>query len=88
MILVSGASGLIGTALVDALRSQNYAVKRLVRRRASHPDEVAWYPDRADIDPHAMDGVEAVVNLAGENLSQRWTTSARDDSAGPHDRDG
>ena len=77
MILVSGASGLIGSALTQALRSQNVQVKRLVRRRASHPDEVSWYPDRQEIDPHAMDGVTAVVNLAGENLSQRWTSSAR-----------
>ncbi len=77
MILVSGASGLIGSALARALRSQNVEVKRLVRRRASHPDEVSWYPDRAEIDPRAMDGVTAVVNLAGENLSQRWTSSAR-----------
>jgi len=77
MILVSGASGLIGSALTRALRSQNVQVKRLVRRRASQPDEVSWYPDRQEIDPHAMDGVTAVVNLAGENLSQRWTSSAR-----------
>jgi uncharacterized protein (TIGR01777 family) len=77
MILVSGASGLIGTALVHALRSEKYEVKRLVRRPPSGADEVAWYPDRADIDPRAMDGVTAVVNLAGVNLSQRWTTSAR-----------
>jgi uncharacterized protein (TIGR01777 family) len=77
MILVSGAGGLIGTALVHALRSGKYEVKRLVRRTSSRADEVTWYPDRADIDPRAMDGVTAVVNLAGENLSQRWTTSAR-----------
>ncbi|HEY6828155.1 MAG TPA: TIGR01777 family oxidoreductase [Gemmatimonadaceae bacterium] len=77
MILVSGASGLIGSALTRALRSRNVQVKRLVRRRASQPDEVSWYPDRQEIDSHAMDGVTAVVNLAGENLSQRWTSSAR-----------
>jgi len=77
MILVSGAGGLIGTALVHALRSEKYEVKRLVRRPSSGADEVTWYPDRADIDPRVMDGVTAVVNLAGENLSQRWTTSAR-----------
>ena len=77
MILVSGASGLIGTALVRALRSHNSEVRRLVRRAASRPDEVSWYPERGEIDPRAMDGVTAVLNLAGENLSQRWTTSAR-----------
>ncbi len=77
MILVSGASGLIGSALVRALRSEKRDVKRLVRRPAKASDEVAWYPDRGEIDPRAMDGVSAVVNLAGENLSQRWTTSAR-----------
>ena len=77
MILISGASGLIGSALVRALRSENRDLKRLVRRPASRPDEVSWYPERGEIDPRAMDGVEAVVNLAGENLSQRWTTGAR-----------
>jgi uncharacterized protein (TIGR01777 family) len=68
---------LIGAALVVALRAQNSKVRRLVRRAASRADEVSWYPERGEIDPRAMDGVTAVVNLAGENLSQRWTTSAR-----------
>ena len=77
MILVSGASGLIGSALVRTLRSGNREVKRLVRRPASRADEVSWYPDRGEIDSRAMEGVTAVVNLAGENLSQRWTTNAR-----------
>jgi len=77
MILISGASGLIGSALVHALRSRKCDVKRLVRRRASSPDEVSWYPDRGEIDAQALNGVDAVVNLAGENLSQRWTTAAR-----------
>jgi uncharacterized protein (TIGR01777 family) len=77
MILISGASGLIGSALVRTLRSGNREVKRLVRRPASRADEVSWYPDRGEIDPRAMEGVTAVVNLAGENLSQRWTTRAR-----------
>ena len=77
MILVAGASGLIGSALVRALRSQNVEVKRLVRRSASRPEEVSWYPDRGEIDPRALDGVSAIVNLSGEELSQRWTTAAR-----------
>jgi len=77
MILISGASGLIGRALSHSLTSDGRQAKRLVRRQAARPDEVSWYPDRGEIDPRAMDGVDAVVNLAGENLSQRWTTSAR-----------
>jgi len=77
MILISGASGLIGRALVGALTSDGQQIKRLVRRQASQPDEVSWYPDRGEIDPRAMDGADAVVNLTGENLSQRWTTDAR-----------
>lgn len=77
MILISGASGLIGPALLGALRTGGRATKRLVRRPATRADEVSWYPDRGEIDPRAMDGVDAVVNLAGENLSQRWTSSAR-----------
>ena len=77
MILVSGASGPVGSSLVRALRSENRELKRLVRRPASRADEVSWYPDREEIDPRAMDGVDAVVHLAGESLAQRWTTSAR-----------
>jgi uncharacterized protein (TIGR01777 family) len=77
MILIAGASGLIGRALVRALSSDGRQVKRLVRRPASRPDEVSWHPDRGEIDPRAMDGADAVVNLTGENLSQRWTTDAR-----------
>jgi uncharacterized protein (TIGR01777 family) len=77
MILVAGASGLIGRALVRALSSEGRQVKRLVRRPASRPDEVSWHPARGEIDPRAMDGADAVVNLTGENLSQRWTTDAR-----------
>ena len=77
MILIAGASGLIGRALARALSSDGRQVKRLVRRPASRPDEVSWHPDRGEIDPHAMDGADAVVNLTGENLSQRWTTDAR-----------
>ena len=77
MILLAGASGLIGRALARALSSDGRQVKRLVRRPASRPDEVSWHPDRGEIDPRAMDGADAVVNLTGENLSQRWTTDAR-----------
>ena len=76
-IVVSGASGLIGSALVPALRSAGHDVIRLVRRDPSGPDEVEWQPDAGTIDRDRLHGVEAIVNLSGANLDQRWTDRAK-----------
>lgn len=73
-ILVSGASGLIGTALTSSLRSQGHTVVRLVRRPAGGPDEITWDPAAATLAPDALDGVDAVVNLSGAGIGdKRWT---------------
>jgi hypothetical protein len=72
-VAVTGASGLIGTALVPALEARGHRVVRLVRRPPA-ADEVRWDPRRGDLDPHAIDGVHAVVHLGGESLAAgRWT---------------
>jgi len=77
-IVVAGASGLVGTALVAALRSDGHVVHRLVRRAANAADEIAWDPARGEIDRGHMADVDAVVNLAGENLGAgRWTQARR-----------
>jgi uncharacterized protein (TIGR01777 family) len=76
-IVVSGASGLIGSALVPALRTAGHDVLRLVRRDASAPDEVEWQPAAGTIDRDRLKGVEAVVNLSGANLDRRWTDGAK-----------
>jgi uncharacterized protein (TIGR01777 family) len=79
-IVVSGASGLVGSALVPALRSAGHGVSRLVRGRAAQaPDEIAWRPEANEIDVDSLEGTDAIVNLAGENIGQgRWTAARRE----------
>ncbi len=73
-IVVAGSSGLIGTALVSALREHDHEVLRLVRREAKAPDERRWDPSTGEIVPGALDGVDAVVNLCGVGIGdKRWS---------------
>lgn len=73
-IVIAGASGLIGTALTAALISRGDEVVRLVRRPASGPAEVEWHPDRGELDPGALDGAHAVINLSGASVGKLpWT---------------
>ncbi|MGN2640426.1 TIGR01777 family oxidoreductase [Nocardia takedensis] len=72
-VVIAGSSGLIGTALVAALRRDGHDVVRLVRRRAAAPDEFSWDPARAELDGRALRGADAVVNLCGAGVGrQRW----------------
>jgi uncharacterized protein len=74
VIAIAGSSGLIGTALVYALRATNRKVVRIVRRAPSNTDEVFWNPDTGEFDPGALAGVDAVVNLCGVNVgAKRWS---------------
>jgi uncharacterized protein len=74
-ILISGASGLMGEAIAGALRAQGHRVARLVRPgRWLSEGDVSWNPLTANIDVHAMEGVEAVVHLSGASIAEgRWT---------------
>ncbi|MEU6997519.1 TIGR01777 family oxidoreductase [Nonomuraea sp. NPDC046570] len=75
-IIVTGASGLLGSALVGALREQGERVVRLVRRAPQGEDESFWQPAKGLLDPAALDGAEAVVHLAGAGIGdKRWTDS-------------
>jgi uncharacterized protein (TIGR01777 family) len=76
-VVISGASGLIGSALVPALRADGHEVVRLVRREPSAPDEVRWDPAAGELEPSALAGTEAIVNLSGANLDRRWTDRAK-----------
>lgn len=71
-VAVTGASGFLGSALVARLRREGVHVRPLVRR-APRDGEAAWDPERGYLDPAALDGVDAVVHLAGESIAQRWT---------------
>ena len=72
-VAVTGSSGLIGGALRRALAERGDEVIRLVRHSPAAPDEVQWDPARGRLDEAALDGVDAVVNLAGVGIGdRRW----------------
>ncbi|PPK95329.1 hypothetical protein CLV92_106150 [Kineococcus xinjiangensis] len=78
-IVVSGASGLIGTALVDHLRAHGHGVLRLVRRPPRAADEIGWNPGAGLLDPRSLRGVQAAVSMSGAGVSdRRWTRGYRD----------
>lgn len=74
-IAIAGASGFLGTHLVRRLTGNGHAVLRLVRRPAHAPGEISWDPAAHRLDPAALAGVDAVVNLAGAPVAgRRWST--------------
>ena len=75
-VAVTGASGLIGAALVPRLTSEGHRVSRLVRRAAG-PGEIFWDPAAGSLDPRGLEGVDAVVHLSGENVGARWTAARK-----------
>jgi uncharacterized protein len=72
-VVVSGASGFIGSALVPALRADGHDIVRLVRRDPAGADERRWDPAAGELDPGHLAGADAIVNLTGESLGHRWT---------------
>jgi uncharacterized protein (TIGR01777 family) len=70
--VVSGASGLIGAALVKQLSSEGHRITRLVRRPAG-TNELSWDPAEGRLDLSSLGTVDAIVNLSGENIATRWT---------------
>jgi len=88
VVAIAGSSGLIGSALVYALRATDRRVVRIVRRAPSNADEVFWNPDTGDFDSSALAGVDAVVNMCGVNIgAKRWSGAfkqiLRDSRIGP-----
>ena len=73
-IAITGASGLIGSALVGHLKSEGHTVQRLVRRVPVSPDEIQWDPKTGYVDIEALRGVDAVIHLAGVGVGdKRWS---------------
>ncbi len=73
-IAITGASGLIGTALAKSLAGDGHRVVRVVRKGAGGSDTIAWMPDVGTIDAAAFEGLDAVVHLAGEGIAEhRWS---------------
>ena len=73
-IAITGASGLIGTALVGHLKSEGHTVQRFVRRPVVASDEIQWDPKTGYVDIEALRGVDAIIHLAGVGVGdKRWT---------------
>jgi uncharacterized protein (TIGR01777 family) len=73
-VAVTGASGMIGSALTAELRAAGHRVRALVRREPAGPDEVRWDPEAGTIDAAGLAGIGAAVHLAGEGIAEkRWT---------------
>ena len=84
-VAVTGSSGLIGSALCAYLTTGGHRVVRLVRRAPLHPLERTWDPERPD--PRVLEGVDAVVHLAGASIAGRFSEAhkrrVRDSRVGP-----
>lgn len=75
-VLVSGSTGLIGSALGTALRVRGDEVLALVRRAPTATSEVQWH-EKGFIEPDAIASVDAIVHLAGRNVATRWTSRVK-----------
>lgn len=78
-VAVSGTSGLIGSSLVAFLTSGGHTVKRLTRSRPVGDNGIYWNPREQAIEAEKLDGIDAVIHLAGENVfALRWTEAKKD----------
>jgi uncharacterized protein len=71
-ILISGASGLVGSALLSALAKEGHRLVKLVRRDSGGPHEITWNPEK-EMNPGSLEGFDAVVHLAGEPVFGLWS---------------
>jgi uncharacterized protein len=75
-ILISGASGLIGSAVVSALESHGHEVTRLVRHPTGNGNELQWDPMH-EVSPELVSGYDALIHLSGESVAGRWTAEKK-----------
>ncbi|MBI3790717.1 MAG: TIGR01777 family protein [Gemmatimonadetes bacterium] len=71
-VAITGASGMIGTQLTHLLTTGGHTV-RAIARTPRAPGDIAWNPQRGTLDPRALEGVDAVVHLAGASIADKWT---------------
>lgn len=77
-ILISGSTGLIGTALITLLKAQGHHITRLVRAPGKYPEPaVMWNPAGGILNASACEGFDAAVHLAGENIAKRWSAKQK-----------
>ena len=74
-VLLSGSSGLIGSAIVSQLKKEGHTVSRLVRSKGGAPEEqIIWNPTARIVDSKGLEGFDAVIHLAGDPIAEgRWT---------------
>jgi uncharacterized protein len=77
-VLVTGASGFIGSALVARLTAEGHSVRRLTRRTPAGPREFRWDPQGGSIEPAALESLDAAIHLAGETVDGRWTAAKKE----------
>ncbi|MEN0110453.1 MAG: TIGR01777 family oxidoreductase, partial [Planctomycetota bacterium] len=79
-VAVTGASGLVGSALRQAFEADGVRVLRLVRRPPQGEDEVFWDPSTGEIDAAKLEGVDLIFHLAGKGIADdRWTPAVKDE---------
>jgi uncharacterized protein (TIGR01777 family) len=78
-IIISGATGLVGSGLTPFLTVAGHRVERLVRGRPRNRDEIAWDVESGGVDSERVSGADALIHLAGKNIAMRWTKAAREE---------
>lgn len=78
IVAITGSTGLVGNALIPALKADGHTIRRVVRRASGKDErEILWDPKAGTIDAAGFDGVDAVVHLAGESVATRWTSKVK-----------
>lgn len=77
-VAIAGAGGLVGSHLAAFLTTAGHDVLRLVRRPVAEDDEISWDPGSGLLDTRRLEGVDAIVNLAGASISALWTKGRRE----------
>ncbi len=77
-ICISGSSGFIGSAIRDHLSASGFSFARLQRRAPGMPPLIYWEPERGRIEQDRLEGMDAVIHLAGENIAWRWSAKHKE----------
>jgi len=79
VVLLTGGTGLVGTALVKKLKQRGHEVRILVRAKSDDPGTFLWNYQKKQIDPGALNGVDCIVHLAGASIAKRWTEKYKEE---------
>src|SRR3990172_396981 len=73
-VLITGSTGFIGSALIPFLQREGHTVKRLLRSPTASAQDLVWDPASGQLDRSRLEGLDAVIHLAGESIAEgRWT---------------